>query len=293
MAPSTLIHFCSLLLLLLFLPFLPTVFTYSKEDCNIQLKLPLLAQKESNPWMSPSGEFAFGFHPLQNNEKENQFLLAVWFNKIKDQTIVWSANGNKPAPQGSELKQNSNSEFVLNDPQGNELWKAPSNGSKSICAAILDSGNLVILDEQYNSIWESFKEPTDTILPGQILRMPSTLRSRQSETNYSEGRFQLSLQIDGNLVLYSLSMPSGILEKAYFATMTMYWDSQLIFTEAGYMYIDGGNGRTYNLTKEDPGSNETFYHIARIDYDGVFRIYKHLRKEDTTDKWWELSFIMD
>jgi hypothetical protein len=133
----------------------------------------------------------------------------------------------------------------------------------------MNNGNLVILDENYNSTWESFKEPTDTILPGQILHMSSTLRSRQSETNYSKGRFLLSLQKDGNLVLYARSMPSEILEKAYFATMTMYWDSQLIFTDAGYMYIQGGNGRTFNLTKVDPGSNETFYHIARIDYDGV------------------------
>jgi hypothetical protein len=163
MASSTPFHFCSFLLLLLFLPFLPTVFTYSKDDCNIQQPLHAQAQKESHPWItSPSGEFAFGFYLLQNNEKENQFLLAVWFNKIKDQTIVWSANGNKTAPQDSVLKQNNNNEFVLNDPQGNELWKAPSNGSKSICAAILDSGNLVILDEHiaridYDGIFRIYK----------------------------------------------------------------------------------------------------------------------------------------
>ena len=39
------------------------------------------------------------------------FLLAVWFKKIKVQTIVWSANGNKPAPEGSKLKLNSYNEF--------------------------------------------------------------------------------------------------------------------------------------------------------------------------------------
>nr|POE81575.1 g-type lectin s-receptor-like serine/threonine-protein kinase lecrk1 [Quercus suber] len=98
------------------------------------------------------------------------------------------------ATQGSELKLSSKNEFVLNDPQGKELWKAPRNGSKSSCAAILDNGNLLTLDEQYNSIWESIKEPTNTILPGQILYMKTTLRSRESEANYSDGRFKLSLQ---------------------------------------------------------------------------------------------------
>nr|POF07278.1 g-type lectin s-receptor-like serine/threonine-protein kinase rlk1 [Quercus suber] len=187
---------------------------------------------------SPSGEFAFGFYPVESSEKENyQFLLAVWFTKTKDPTIVWSANGNKPAPQGSKLTQNSNNEFVLNDLGANELWKAPRNGSKSSCVGLLDNGNLMILDEQYNSVWESFKEPTDTILPGQILYMDTALRSRQSDTNYSNGRFQLSLQLDGNLVLYSLtkSLSSEPLQKAYFATSTLNWESQLNFAEDGYI----------------------------------------------------------
>ncbi|KAL0006622.1 hypothetical protein SO802_008124 [Lithocarpus litseifolius] len=134
---------CFLLLILLLLPLLPTVFTYTRDNCTISLDSPL----GTGSWIqSPSGEFAFGFYPLESNESANQFLLAVWFNKTKDQTIVWFANGNEPAPPGSVLKKNINSEFVLNDNQGKELWRAPSNGSKSSCVSILDNGNLVILD---------------------------------------------------------------------------------------------------------------------------------------------------
>ena len=279
MTISTLQHFCSLLLLLLLLPLLPTVFTYSKNDCNIKLEPPLFAQLGTGPFIqSPSGEFAFGFYPVESSEKENyQFLLAVWFNKTKDPTIVWSANGNEPAPQDSKLTQDSSSAFVLSDPNGKELWKAPRNGSKSSCAALLDNGNLVILDERYNSIWESFKEPTDTILPGQTLYMNTTLRSRESETNYSKGHFQLSFQLDGNFVLYSLSMPSEALDRPYFASGTLKWNSLLNFTEDGYMYIQDANNpiSIYNLTKESPaGSKEDFYYLARIDHDGGFRLYK-------------------
>ncbi|KAK7842814.1 G-type lectin S-receptor-like serine/threonine-protein kinase LECRK1 [Quercus suber] len=181
MATSTLPHCCCLLLLLLLLPLLPTVFSaYTKDDCDKMPISPFVAQPGIGPFIqSHLGEFAFGFHPFESREKENQFLLAVWFNKTKDPTIVWSANGSKPAPQGSVLKLSSNKEFVLNDPdQDSELWKPQRNGSsKSSCFVMLDNGNLVILDEQYNSIWESFKEPTDTILPGQILPMNTTLRS--------------------------------------------------------------------------------------------------------------------
>ena len=287
MATSTLPHICCLLLLLL--PLLPTVFSYTEEDCNIRLDKPLVAQQKSIPFTSSFGEFAFGFHPLES-EKENQFLLAVWFYKTKEPTIVWYANGNKPAPENSELRLSSNNEIVLYDHEDNELWKAPTpRNSKSSCAAIRDNGNLVILDEQYNSIWESFKEPTDTILPGQILYMDTALRSRQSDTNYSDGRFQLSLQLDGNLVLYSLtkSLSSEPLQKAYFATGTLNWESQLNFTEDGYMYIKDANesNRVHKLiTNEYPGSKEDIYYLARIDHDGGFRLYRHFKKDTTNDE---------
>uniref|UniRef100_A0A7N2R284 Receptor-like serine/threonine-protein kinase n=1 Tax=Quercus lobata TaxID=97700 RepID=A0A7N2R284_QUELO len=278
MANSTLPHFCSLLLLLLLLPLLAVVFTYTKDDCNILLDSPLIAQQGTGPWK----------------------LRSVWFDKIKDKTIVCSANGNNPAPQDSALKLSSNKEFVLNDPLGKELWKPQRNGSKSSCFVMLDNGNLVILDEQYNPMWESFKEPTDTILPGQTLYRNTTLRSRQPDTNYSKGRFQLAFQSDGNLVLYSLSMPSEILGKAYFSSWTVNLATQLNFTEAGYMYVQNAIlTNWFNVFKKNPGSNETFYHMARIDHDGVFRLYKHLGKEDTTSggssptSWTEVNGIPD
>lgn len=78
-------------------------------------------------------------------------------------------------------------------------------------------------------------------------------------------------------------MPSELLEKPYFATMTMNRESQLMLTEAGYLNVqDAKSNYTFNLTKGDPGSNKNFYHMARSDYDGIFRLYKHLKNEDAT-----------
>jgi hypothetical protein len=278
MASPTCSHFCSLLLLLL-LPLLRTVFTFTKDDCQIWLKSPVLVQdKPPKPWLSPSGEFALGFCPVSGSQN---FLLAVWFDKIKDQTIVWSANGDKLAPPSSQFKLTSDGEFVLVDPDGGLLWKAQTNGRKSTCAAMLDNGNFVILDENYSPIWESFKEPTDSILPGQILGMPSILRSQRSETDNADGKFQLRLQQDGNLVLHLVSLPTKEPLAAYWATGTMGWESQLIFDEAGYIYIkDVNKSTTYNLTKEVQNSKQMFYYLAGVDYDGVFKLYKHPKNEN-------------
>jgi hypothetical protein len=278
MASPTCPHFCSLLLLLVLLPLLPTVFTFTKDDC-LPLKSPVLVQdKPPEPWLSPSGEFALGFRPVYRSQN---FLLAVWFYKIEDRTIVWSANGNKPAPPSSQFKLTSDGEFVLDDPDGGQLWKAQTNGNKSTCAAMLDNGNFVILDENYSPIWESFKEPTDTILPGQILGMNSNIRSRKSETDYADGRYQLSLQGDGNVVLYLVSLPNREAISAYWASGTMNWKPQLVFDEAGRIYIKNGNTSiTYNLTSDDSASNEPSYFLARVDHDGVFKLYQYLKNEN-------------
>ena len=267
MTSPTFPHFCSLLLLLL--PLLPTVFSFTDDDC-LRLEFPVLVEgKSPASWPSRSGEFALGFHPVPGSQN---LLLAVWFNKTEDRTIVWSANGNKLAPPSSQLKLTSNGEFVLDDHLGKTLWKPKTNGSKARCAAMLDNGNFVILDENHSPIWESFKEPTDTILPGQILRMPSTLRAQRSETDYANGKFQLRLQEDGNLVLYLVSLPDEEVLGPYWAAGTMGWQSQLVFDKAGYIYIEDVNkSTTYNLTKAVQNSNPMFYR-ARIDYDGVFKL---------------------
>ncbi|KAJ6777920.1 G-TYPE LECTIN S-RECEPTOR-LIKE SERINE/THREONINE-PROTEIN KINASE SD2-5 [Salix koriyanagi] len=96
-----------------------------------------------------------------------------------------------------------------------------------MCASMDDSGNFMLLDGDKKPIWQTFTEPTDTILPGQTLSMGQNLTARYSRESYGDGRFQLHLQPDGNLVLYTLTMPTGDATRgAYWATGTMTGNSQ-------------------------------------------------------------------
>ncbi|KAK0574304.1 hypothetical protein LWI29_021342 [Acer saccharum] len=279
MGISALLHLSLLLLLVLLLPIVALT-------ANINFETPILASEDSSPWRSPSGEFAFGFRKLDGNP--DHFLLAIWFENVPNKTIVWSANGNDPARRGSEVKLTNNGALVLKDPQGKELWKTPEdNNSKSSSAAMRDDGNFVLLDGNSKSIWESFKEPTDTILPGQILDMPSDLTSRRTPDNYSDGRFQLRLQRDGNLVLYPISESTESLYGAYWASGTVNTKSQLVFDKAGYIYMKEAEGtkRIFDLTNVDMSPMQNFYHLARIDYDGVFRQYSYSKEEKCNLSW--------
>lgn len=198
----------SCVLLLFVLPFL----SVSETEYNVSLGTSLLASDGSSSWKSPSGDFAFGFRPLANG---SLFLLAIWFEKIPEKTIVWYADGSHRAPKGSKVELKADGQFTLEDPQGQVIWQALSDAHGVAYAAMLDTGNFVLANEDSSYVWESFKRPADTILPTQVLEFGGMLSSRQAEGNYSKGRFQLRLLSDGNLVLNTFNLESNTEYDAY------------------------------------------------------------------------------
>lgn len=61
----------------------------------------LVADNGTNRWLSPSGDFAFGFYQLS----DDLFLLAIWYEKILSDKIIWYAKGDNPILRGSRLVQ--------------------------------------------------------------------------------------------------------------------------------------------------------------------------------------------
>ena len=95
--------YCFCFLLLPLLPFSTYVQTYR----NISLGSSLTAGSDNLSWTSPSGDFSFGFQQVG----DAGYLLAIWFNKIPERTIVWSANRNHLVPGGSRVQLTADGEF--------------------------------------------------------------------------------------------------------------------------------------------------------------------------------------
>jgi hypothetical protein len=91
---------------------------------NITLGSSLSSAGTDTSWLSPSGEFAFGFRALEGDT--SKFLLAIWFVNTADSTTAWYANGDKPAPTGSSLQFTSYG-LSLKDSAGQVY--SPSNSS--------------------------------------------------------------------------------------------------------------------------------------------------------------------
>ncbi|CAH1441569.1 unnamed protein product [Lactuca virosa] len=127
-----------------------------------------------------------------------------------DKTIIWYPKEGRMVPRGSKVELLRESGLVLTDPQGTQVWRS---GSISAVASgfMNDTGNLVIFGSNSRKIWDSFDYPADTLLPSQVIERGGGMNSIISATNFSGGRFQLRLLQDGNLLLNTQNILSGLL----------------------------------------------------------------------------------
>ncbi|CAL5355866.1 unnamed protein product [Camellia sinensis] len=270
------------LLLLSLLPFLPIL-----SASNITLSSSLSANGDNSSWISPSGDFAFGFYQPDNT---NTFLLAIWYANIPEKTIVWHANTTNPVQAGSKVELTA-SGLTLNDPNGQTIWTSQPNGTVSY-GTMLDTGNFVLSDTNSNYVWASFSYPTDTILPTQILPLGGMLYSKFSETNYSKGRFELHFTNGGNLELNLVAWPSELIyTPPYYSSGTANLNSsesgfQLVFNQSADIYIVKGNGGVVQLSSwQNIVQISNSYYRATLDFDGVFREYVYAKTSVSDQSW--------
>lgn len=272
-------------LLLLLLPVLSTAQNYK----NITLGSSITSGSADPSWSSPSGDFAFGFRPIE----DHRFLLAIWFDKVDEKTVVWFPNGDIQIPKGSKVELTTDGQLILNDPQGKMLWSAGQQVSGATYAAMLDSGNFILASRSSaDNLWESFKNPTDTILPTQKLEVNSIVSSRLTKTSYLKGRFRLRLLEDGNLVLNIAASPSltEVQYDAYYWTNTannnrMNAGYEVVFNQSGYLYVKVRNGTEVFLTSQNTPPASDVYYRATLDFDGVFTQYSHPRRKNVEQRW--------
>ncbi|KAK7324331.1 hypothetical protein VNO77_27864 [Canavalia gladiata] len=255
---------------------------------GVSVGASLTAGNGTNRWLSPSGHFAFGFYELP----DGLFLLAIWYDKILNKTIIWYANGGSPAPKGSRLELTDSRGLVCSNPQGLELWRSDSKSGTIYGGLMNDSGNFQLLDQNLQSLWESFSYPTDTLVPTQVIQLNGNLSSRQGEFNFSHGRFKLHLQEDGNLVFNLINFPSNYSYDPYYDMGTADAKNQtnvgiqLIFDEIGFLYILKKSGEKFRISEaNEKFPTNDFYYRATINYDGVFTISYHPKDPNKEQRW--------
>ncbi|CAK8560102.1 unnamed protein product [Lathyrus sativus] len=278
-----------LLLLLLYSLIVQSISVVAQTKTTIAIGDSYTADTNISPWLlSPSGDFAFGFLPLKNTDT---FLLSIWYAKISDKTIVWYANRESPAPKGSKVQLTAKDGLVLTSPNGDRLWNTEGLNRAVSRSVFNDTGNFLLEDGDFNQLWETFKVPSDTMLPSQVIEKGGKLSSRLRETNFSKGRFELLLQSDGNLAMHSINLPSGYVNENYYESQTdgsgtSSAGTQLVFDRLGYLYVLGKNNEKYNVSGEESKVSTTdFYLRVTLNFDGVFTLYKHPKNSTESEGW--------
>lgn len=111
---------------------------------------------------SPDSVFAAGFSPVSGSP--NLYRFSIWYLSVTGKSVVWSAS-KTPVNRSGAVNFTSTGVLRLgNSSSGDNLWPGKTSGNSSATRLVLhDNGNLVF------GSWESFKFPTDTILPNQTI----------------------------------------------------------------------------------------------------------------------------
>ncbi|KAG4390254.1 hypothetical protein GLYMA_06G258500v4 [Glycine max] len=123
--------------------------------------------------VSKEGTFELGF--FSPGSSTNRYL-GIWFKNIPVKTIVWVANRDNPIKSNTnntntKLTITKDGNLVLLTVNDTVHWTTnATEKSFNAVAQLLDTGNLVLIDEKDNNsqnyLWQSFDYPTDTLLPG-------------------------------------------------------------------------------------------------------------------------------
>ncbi|KAJ9703999.1 hypothetical protein PVL29_005330 [Vitis rotundifolia] len=233
------------------------------EPKLIELGSSLSPMDGSSSWVSPSGHFAFGFYP-----QDTGFAVGVWLVSQSGKTVVWTANrDDPPVSSNTALEFTRNGKLLLRTGPGEEITIADVAESAT-SASMLDSGNFVLFgDNSSFIIWQSFQNPTDTLLGGQNL---SNILSSSKTESPAIGGFFLSLQSGGRIVSYPYKM--GISEDPYWTVDARDLNDKGLLSS----YDATSNILTLasNISSDD-AKNETIIYRATLDVDGVLRLYSH------------------
>lgn len=244
--------------------------------------LSLSVEKEGQLLVSQEGSFSSGFYRVGTNV----YCYAIWFTNSAEKTVVWMANRDRPVNgKGSRLTLHRNGNLVLTDADGSIVWSTDTFSDGEVEVQLLETGNLVLINQAKEVIWESFDFPTDTLLPTQPLTRNTSLFSMRSRDTFSSGFYRF--QFDDNNLL-NLVYDGPVVSSVYWP-LTVFFSRRTPYNSTKIAALNNmGRFRSSDNLK----FNASDYGVGpkrrlTLDYDGILRLYSL----DELTGIWEIAWL--
>ncbi|KAL2245387.1 UNVERIFIED_CONTAM: G-type lectin S-receptor-like serine/threonine-protein kinase [Sesamum indicum] len=150
---------------LIFVSYLVSVVAISRAADTINTTQVI---RDGDTIVSPAGSFELGFFSPGNSTNR---YVGIWYKNVTLRTPIWVANREFPLSNTSSaaLTFIQTGDLVLQDENNATIWSSNvTRAAQNPVAQLLDSGNLVIReandDQPGNYLWQSFDYPTNTFL---------------------------------------------------------------------------------------------------------------------------------
>lgn len=121
--------------------------------------------------LSNSSNFGFGFNP---NADITSFTIGIIH--ITTSKVIWSANRRAPVGNSDNFVFGDDGNAYIQT-NGKVIWSTNTTGKGVAAMKLLDSGNLVLVRNDGVFVWQSFSNPTNTLMPNQNFNSGSKLVS--------------------------------------------------------------------------------------------------------------------
>ncbi|KAD3068323.1 hypothetical protein R6Q59_017704 [Mikania micrantha] len=241
-----------------------------------------LSVEEKNHWVSPNGDFAIGFFN-HLNEYGIGIRISSGLIPFEKQPIVWVVGGDLRVGEKSYFELTKTGELVLFDStRGVTVWASKTTNSSVDYAVLQDDGNLVILNKNKDTVWQSFDTPSDTLLPGQNLSSNQLLRaaSRNAISSYYSLRIgpvgDLELKWENDVVYWrSASFPTRSAIRAVLAS------------DGAFQLFDDMSSLIWSVFSNDHGEPDVKFRFLRLDVDGNLRLHSWSKNSTSWALVWQ------
>ncbi|KAF7112814.1 hypothetical protein RHSIM_RhsimUnG0189600 [Rhododendron simsii] len=140
----------------------------------------------------------------------NANFFSVFLFGVGEYGMVWSANRDHPLKENATIAMTKDGDQVLRDSRdsgGTKVWSTDTSGKSVMGMSIFflwyignstgmnitEVGNLVLFDNTGGIVWQSFDNPTNSLVGGPRLHEGQRLITNSRKTNWSHGLYYATL----------------------------------------------------------------------------------------------------